>query len=1740
MFDSRLGSAIRITSLFVLSFVIMMAILTVGKANAQDALQGVTPSGLAPGSPAGSYSLSGFETINAYNGNLNFNLPLVSVGGRGGAGTGVNLLVEQKWTVKREEDPVYATVTNYPDYTGWTTGPRYAGAFIERRSAGNFTNTCYGIITGDRPVWLKSLTRLNVTMADGTELELRDTVVGGEPISTPRNSHNCPTSSQNRGKIFVTADGSAATFVSDSDITDDPYADSDSWPDVSGNLYLKDGSRWRFDSGIATEIRDRNGNKLSFNYSGTTTITDSLNRQVVITHGYTDGTYGLCDKVTYKGFGGASRTIYITLSSLSSNLRSGETIKTYAQLFPSLNASSGTNFNPTVKSAVILPNGKSYQFKYNSYGELARVVLPTGGAIEYDWDAGDAATVSDGGVVPTAKYMDYGVYRRVLERRTYADGSTLDNKIIYDRPANLNSNADSSVITETKDSSNNLLAKSKSYFYGNARYSFSQIQYPSDYSKWREGMEYKTESYAANGSSVINTVENKYKQYGNAGPSWWAGSADDAPANNPRLRATYTTLDDGSVALKEFDFDQYNNQTDVKEYNFCTASFSYSSMYDTFSCGTPSSGWFARRTHTDYVTSISSTSYANPVPTPTASPSSTPAQGTIHIRNLPDDTWVSSDSGGSTKVSRSKFEYDDYGSGTGHAGLTSRSSISGHDSGYTTSYTTRGNATATTRYLTPSTSSNPVTSYQQYDIAGNLVKIIDPEGNETYAGYSDVYGAPDGNATTNSAPTELSSVSKTSYAFATSVTNDANQTVYTQFDFYTGMQVDGQDRNGVISSGYSTSDPLDRPTQIKRAVGTGLVNQTTFAYDDTNKKVTTTGDIAANNDNYLKTESYYDGLGRTYETRRYEGSTTYILTTTTFDALGRVKRSYNPQRTTSATTDGYAENTYDTLGRITAVATSDGSSESSSYSGSTITVTDQAGKQRKSVNDALGRLTTLYEPDSGGTLNVNTDYAHDVLNNLLTVTQGSQTRTFVYDSLSRLTSAANPESGTIAYAYDGNGNLVQKDDARGVRTAYIYDGLNRITQRNYSTPTGAPSNYLASPNVTFTYDDPGVSYSAGRLTRVTNSNSTTDYTAFDVLGRVTAHSQTPNGMSAYSTSYTYNLAGALLEETYPSGRVVKNTISTYGDLSQVETKPSGGSFTTRANSFVYTAPGAVKSLQLGSGKYEHTDFNSRLQPTQIALGTSTSDTSLLKIDYVYGTSSTNNGNITSQTITVPSLAHTFNQTYTYDNLNRLATAGETYNGSSTWSQSYSYDRYGNRNISAGTGTTSLTFSGSSNKITTSGYAYDSGGNIISDASGKGFTYDSENNQTAVTSGGILGNYAYDGDGKRVKKYNTSSDDHIFIYDTNGRLIEERDLSGNMQTSYVYAGRRLLSTETAGPTTNYLTADLLGSPRINTDGSGNVTARHDYMPFGEEILTALTAQRSSGAGYPGGDGVRKKFTGYERDSESGNDFAQARYFGSSLGRFMSADPLASSATPGNPQTWNRYSYVGNNPLVMIDPTGEKAKVVIEIDTKKRTVKVTVTSDIAFYGEEGVSDEYRDRAAQAAADRIANAWSGGFRSTEGYSVTVNVSIEWKTVANKKAAEQTGMGNVVGLVYGNAAEGASSYVQRGGFGGPDYGRWNIGKMQSTWEPAHEYGHLLGPRNQSTGLMVGEDTPDHAWRATDDDYKLLFQHMITRQLEDSSPSLPNPESLGGARHNTRKGEPTNSTRSTTVWAAGRFGYIF
>jgi RHS repeat-associated protein len=183
-------------------------------------------------------------------------------------------------------------------------------------------------------------------------------------------------------------------------------------------------------------------------------------------------------------------------------------------------------------------------------------------------------------------------------------------------------------------------------------------------------------------------------------------------------------------------------------------------------------------------------------------------------------------------------------------------------------------------------------------------------------------------------------------------------------------------------------------------------------------------------------------------------------------------------------------------------------------------------------------------------------------------------------------------------------------------------------------------------------------------------------------------------------------------------------------------------------------------------------------------------------------------------------------------------------------------------------------------------------------------YDAENRMTSYTKAGATTTYAYDGDGRRVSK-SDSTGTLLFVYNASGQLIAE------------YSS----SQPTGTPTTSYLTTDHLGSTRVVTDQNQVVKARHDYLPFGEEIGSDKGG-RSGVAGYTAADSIRQRFTSKERDIESGMDYFLARYHSGAQGRFISVD----TANPAiaNPQTLNRYQHGLNNPLRFIDQDGNQEK------------------------------------------------------------------------------------------------------------------------------------------------------------------------------------------------------------------------
>jgi RHS repeat-associated protein len=155
---------------------------------------------------------------------------------------------------------------------------------------------------------------------------------------------------------------------------------------------------------------------------------------------------------------------------------------------------------------------------------------------------------------------------------------------------------------------------------------------------------------------------------------------------------------------------------------------------------------------------------------------------------------------------------------------------------------------------------------------------------------------------------------------------------------------------------------------------------------------------------------------------------------------------------------------------------------------------------------------------------------------------------------------------------------------------------------------------------------------------------------------------------------------------------------------------------------------------------------------------------------------------------------------------------------------------------------------------------------------------------------------------------------VYVSDAFGRLAEEYSPATTWLKDFVPFNGQTVGIENASAspcTTCYLSYDYLGTPRLVTDQNANVMGRHDYLPFGDEIPGGVAGCSSQFGPYV--DSVDEKFTGQMRDTETLNDFCNARYYTAPLMRFLSSDPGNAGTDPIDPQTWNGYVYVRGNPL-----------------------------------------------------------------------------------------------------------------------------------------------------------------------------------------------------------------------------------
>jgi RHS repeat-associated protein len=1415
--------------------------------------------------------------------------------------------------------------------------------------------------------------RVYIHMPDGSTHELRKS---DQPYQGPIDMQG----------TFYAVDGSRMRY--------------DSTGASTGTLYLPDGTRYILNGSTAQYI-DRNGNTLNYD-SSTRKWTDILGREIGIplpanplAQLYTYTLPGINGDLTYQfrwqhlsetgvitpvnGQTPSRKAIAREYLPNPNQLPTNQTGGNYpvmgqaASLFVSdapedaatltlvvgRGQHVGELFDPVVLTEVIYPNGLSYKFTYNIYGEIDKIVYPTGGFERYEYNQVEP--------VGETKTPYTQTNRAVTKRQLSADGTS--NNIAEWQYSVSKVYGDASVPAGTLLTTTTAPDGTLSKVYQHSLFAPGHGRNDTPYWSFGHedplnGMIFDERVYApvSQGGAMLRRKLTAWERTTNPVPprTNLPGDVAQTAYRNPRSNKEVSfILDTGGDALAKtltYSYDTLNQLTTGVDLTVATESY-----FDNVNSVTAQTGTLEQVSPGMSTGTLASSAETTYISDP---------NGYYHDRNILGlaASIVLKDANGQA-VSKTETFYDE-------AALQSYNDLNSVPgvTDWTDPGTKRGNVTRVRHYINAAATAQPdqecpagvcLETHAYFDQVGNVWKVNDVRGIESQTEYSATYK--------HAYPTLATTADPDGTGPKTALTTAS------VYDPTTGLVTSTTDANGLtITLSYADSqnvtDPLNRLRKITRPDG----SFTSYDYHDS------ANDIASNGI-YVETKStldtgrttisrqYFDKLGRSVRAFAFENTdpaAPWLASDTRYDQLGRVSQVSNAYRTLtpSATLPSSCSlcttSTYDALGRVAVITLPDATTVQTSYQGIYTTVTDQAGKQRRQKVDALGRIVRVDEPNAGGSLGTveepaqATYYYYNTQGNLVHVQQGAGTevqhRYFKYDSLNRLTyefhvepkaapfttsdanTPSNPTANTIwtrKLVYDETldsvsykGLLTSMTDARNIRTEYRYDNLNRSTRVSYNDSVTPAVNYFYDEaRYTYTGEDRTI-YNKGRLAEVQTEAigsvpATSQAYNYDLMGRVANNRQTV-GTNSYTMLYRYYTGGALKSEQYPSGRVVSYA---YDDAARLNGVSSGA--TNYESNYQYGPKGLLTSVNLGNGAVESYDYNDRLQLKE--LGLTKDGNTLQRYVYKYGQvdSSTwtldetkNNGQIAQIDGYIGS-AKQWQQKFGYDSLGRLKAAAEyqAESGPRTYLINYDYDRFNNRYQKLATNPATDNplgyvrvedgnISKSTNRFLFPEIEYDDAGNITTDGKfrARKYQYDANNRQRSVS---LIDNTGaatsvYDGAGERVATIANGTTSYM-VYDAMGKLVAEygQVASATSGTSYVFS-------------------DHQGSTRVvmsQTSGGQMSISRHDYQPFGEEIYSGV-GLRSTTQGYDQSDSARQKYAGMEKDEGSGMAHTLWRKYDAMSGRWTSPDPYGGSMSISSPQSFNRYSYVNNDPVNQTDPSG----------------------------------------------------------------------------------------------------------------------------------------------------------------------------------------------------------------------------
>jgi RHS repeat-associated protein len=804
------------------------------------------------------------------------------------------------------------------------------------------------------------------------------------------------------------------------------------------------------------------------------------------------------------------------------------------------------------------------------------------------------------------------------------------------------------------------------------------------------------------------------------------------------------------------------------------------------------------------------------------------------------------------------------------------------------------------------------TTTYEYDVAGNRIAGTDPLGNRTTYTF-DAYG---NRTSTTRTRTDLDGVE---YVIKNATRYDAlGRTVE-------ATDVLGQTTRyeyGVNGRLAAAVDELNRRTRYEYDDNGDLCK--TIHWDGTFEEKTydANGKVVTERDRFGRITTYeYDALDREITRSRPDGQ----VMTNEYDAAGRQLAALvngqrweydhdaghsfmiqdishqKPRIVKSTAPDGtVATIDYDANGNVVSMSGPDETVQAITYDAlnrpayvqvdgqaSTVFNLDPKGQlsgatQPRGVNyvytyDPLGRLTQVVDP-----LGNETSYAYDELGNKLTQTDanGNTTR-WDYDNAGRVQKRTLPLGMYESFTYGVDGNVATRTDFNGKATTFHYDTQNQLVSKEY--PNGS--------TVIFTYTP------SGQRETIVDQRGTTSYD-YDQFGRVTRVDNPDDTFIAY----TYDAFGNRANVTTRSGTATYD----YDANGVLETVagPDGGitQYGTDA-----TTGWTTVSLPNGASTRVKTDSNGR---TSWIEHLDAVDTVFKQFGIAYEEDGDNTRTVTEE--------NGRTVTYTYDELHRLVEEQivDSVHGDDTFT--YTYDSVGNRlSKTNSSGITAYEYDANNRLIRDGEWTcmYDDNGNLIEKSNATDawtYAYDAEDRLVRVERpDGMVVEYEYDADGVRVATI-VNGDRSTYVVDKEvqyHRVLEELDETGAVQAFYVYGNSLINETRNGQP--HYFHGDWLNTTRALTDAAGSPIAGYAFDAFGNLLWQE------------GGVWTPYQFTGEPVDANTGFTYLRARWLGSKVGRFFTADRYQGNTT--DPFSQNAYLYANSDPTSNSDPSGNLALV-----------------------------------------------------------------------------------------------------------------------------------------------------------------------------------------------------------------------